>query len=399
MIQNIFYIGESHALHFKALLDYRTHFFDSVEEQKNEINKIIKDSGFVQDAINVAYCEYNNIMDLNGIVKLARMCENLKIVIISNAITDKDRKRFKHENITISISPNITTIEFQKWNDLMLKHYLSIYSNEANQQVVGLFKLPIWKRIFDIVFSLLAIIVLFIPMLVVYIIILFTCRANPIYKSSRIGINYTVFDFLKFRSMYVDADKNIDKYKEYNQYAAKGDLVDDDILIDDNMLISDDFYCDDSSDRISDIVTLVGDDNDICENEYMSAKKDEDGKAFVKFQNDPRITPIGRFIRKYSIDELPQLINVLNGDMSIVGNRPLPLYEAEKLTSDEYSDRFFGPAGLTGLWQVEKRGSGGTLSAEERKQLDITYANKFSFWYDVNIILRTFTAFIQKDEV
>ena len=82
--------------------------------------------------------------------------------------------------------------------------------------------------------------------------------------------------------------------------------------------------------------------------------------------------------------------------MSIVGNRPLPLYEAELLTSDEHIDRFMGPAGLTGLWQVEKRGEAGKLSAEERKQLDITYAKTFSFWLDIKIILKTVTAFIQK---
>lgn len=113
-------------------------------------------------------------------------------------------------------------------------------------------------------------------------------------------------------------------------------------------------------------------------------------------ENDPRITKVGRIIRKYSIDELPQLVNILKGDMSIVGNRPLPLYEAELLTSDEYIDRFMGPAGLTGLWQVEKRGSSGKLSADERKQLDIKYAQTFSFLLDMEIILRTFTAFIQK---
>ena len=85
--------------------------------------------------------------------------------------------------------------------------------------------------------------------------------------------------------------------------------------------------------------------------------------------------------------------------MSIVGNRPLPLYEAELLTSDEYIDRFIGPAGLTGLWQVEKRASSGKLSADERKQLDIKYAQTFSFLLDMEIILMTFTAFIQKENV
>ena len=108
---------------------------------------------------------------------------------------------------------------------------------------------------------------------------------------------------------------------------------------------------------------------------------------------------MGRFIRKYSIDELPQLFNILKGDMSVVGNRPLPLYEAELLTSDEYVQRFMAPAGLTGLWLVEKRGDAGKMSAEERKQLDIKYAKEFSFRMDMRIIFKTFTAFIQKENV
>ena len=85
--------------------------------------------------------------------------------------------------------------------------------------------------------------------------------------------------------------------------------------------------------------------------------------------------------------------------MSIVGNRPLPLYEAELLTTDEYIERFMAPSGLTGLWQVEKRGDAGKLSAEERKQLDIKYAQNYSFWMDIKIILKTITAFIQKENV
>ena len=119
----------------------------------------------------------------------------------------------------------------------------------------------------------------------------------------------------------------------------------------------------------------------------------------MKIENDPRVTKVGRFIRKYSIDELPQLFNIIKGDMSVVGNRPLPLYEAEKLTADSSIDRFMAPAGLTGLWQVEERGRGGNMSAEERKQLDITYGQTYSFLLDMKIILRTLTAFVQKGNV
>ena len=133
--------------------------------------------------------------------------------------------------------------------------------------------------------------------------------------------------------------------------------------------------------------------------DFEKKKEAEKNNIFVKLENDPRITKVGRIIRKYSIDELPQLFNILKGDMSVVGNRPLPLYEAEKLTADESIDRFIAPAGLTGLWQVMKRGDSGRMSAEERKQLDIIYGQTFSFLLDCKILLKTFTAFIQKENV
>jgi lipopolysaccharide/colanic/teichoic acid biosynthesis glycosyltransferase len=90
--------------------------------------------------------------------------------------------------------------------------------------------------------------------------------------------------------------------------------------------------------------------------------------------------------------------------MSIVGNRPLPLYEAEKLTSDEMARRFLAPAGLTGLWQVEKRGRKGAMSDEERKSLDIQYAelflkNKYSLLYDMKLIMKTLPVLVQKESV
>ena len=161
-----------------------------------------------------------------------------------------------------------------------------------------------------------------------------------------------------------------------------------------NVLIDDNFIIDDN---IADL--LISDDFIIDEKTFNNQKNIKQERAFVKIENDPRITKIGRFIRKYSIDELPQLFNILKGDMSVVGNRPLPLYEAELLTSDEYIDRFFAPSGLTGLWQVEKRGGAGKLSPEERKMLDIKYAKTFSFFGDILIIFKTFTAFVQKENV
>jgi hypothetical protein len=207
--------------------------------------------------------------------------------------------------------------------------------------------------------------------------------------------------------MYTDAEKRLKEVSKAagNQYAEKDETEEDShatitaplgveaemamlaMGMESDMMISDDE------------VMLVGDDFVVAESDYNREKEEEINNAFVKIENDPRVTKVGRFIRKYSIDELPQLFNILKGDMSIVGNRPLPLYEAEKLTVDSSIDRFMAPAGLTGLWQVEERGKGGMMSAEERKQLDITYGQTYNFMLDMKIIFRTLTAFVQKENV
>jgi hypothetical protein len=195
--------------------------------------------------------------------------------------------------------------------------------------------------------------------------------------------------------MYSDADKRLSEYKKLNQYTKE--TTEEESV---------------NSSSVSEVpqktiiatngtqdILLFSDNLSTSENDYLKTKRTERSNAFFKLENDPRITRVGHFIRKYSIDELPQLFNILKGDMSVVGNRPLPLYEAELLTSDEYVQRFMAPAGLTGLWQVEKRGDAGKMSAEERKQLDIKYAKEFSFRMDIKIIFKTFTAFIQKENV
>lgn len=260
---------------------------------------------------------------------------------------------------------------------------------QLKAQNINAFKLPLWKRVFDIFFSGMAILCLSPLLILTALAIRIESKGPIIYKSKRVGSNYQIFDFLKFRSMYTDADKHLKDFNTLNQYQEE----EQDIWGEEEQETALNENADEEE------ILLISDDFVITEEDYIHKKSKEKNNAFVKLENDPRITKIGRFIRKYSIDELPQLINILKGDMSIVGNRPLPLYEAELLTSDEHIDRFMGPAGLTGLWQVEKRGEAGKLSAEERKQLDITYAKTFSFGLDIKIILKTVTAFIQKENV
>ena len=191
--------------------------------------------------------------------------------------------------------------------------------------------------------------------------------------------------------MYANADQRLKDLKHLNQY----DL---DTAADQPKTESKPFLCDDCVSRGKCQFPIYADNNSWCEKEYIYSKKTKAGSAFFKIKNDPRITKIGNFIRNTSVDELPQLWNVFTGDMSIVGNRPLPLYEAEKLTTDKYAMRFHAPAGITGLWQVEKRGKG-DMSEEERLMLDNVYAQSHSLKNDVRLILKTIPALLQKENV
>ncbi|MBL7856268.1 MAG: sugar transferase [Cyclobacteriaceae bacterium] len=201
------------------------------------------------------------------------------------------------------------------------------------------------KRAFDITVSLSLLIVLSPLLLLLAAIIKIESRGPVFYISKRAGSGYKIFDFYKFRSMRVGADAELKNLSHLNQYTENS----------------------------SDVV-------------------------FFKIKNDPRITRFGDFLRNTSLDEIPQLINVLKGDMSLVGNRPLPLYEAEKLTTDQIAWRFLAPAGITGLWQVTKRGKE-NMSPEERIALDMEYAMKNSFLLDMKILFSTFPALLQKEKV
>lgn len=186
-----------------------------------------------------------------------------------------------------------------------------------------------FKRCFDIIFSLLGLIISFIPMIIVSVIICIDCPgASPIYVQERIGKNGRVFKFYKFRSMIPGAEKMLDSLLDKNEIK---------------------------------------------------------GPAF-KIKNDPRITRFGRFIRRSSIDELPQLWNVLKGDMSIVGPRP-PIKREVDQYDDYQKQRLLVPPGITCLWQImPKRNS---MNFDEWLALDLKYIQERSFLLDMIIIFKT----------
>lgn len=204
-----------------------------------------------------------------------------------------------------------------------------------------------FKRSLDVLVSASVLLLVSPIMLLIALLIKLESRGPVFYISKRAGRCFQVFDFYKFRTMVPDADQRLNEFLDLNMY---------------------------------------------------SDKSVESGPSFFKLENDPRVTRLGAFLRKTSLDELPQLLNVLKGDMSLVGNRPLPLYEAATLTCNDSAERFMAPAGITGLWQVKKRGKA-DMSVKERIGLDIEYSRKHNFFYDLRIMLKTPTAMFQETKV
>lgn len=248
-------------------------------------------------------------------------------------------------------------------------------------------KIPLSKRCVDILVSGILLILLSPLFLLVAILIRIESRGPIFYYAYRVGMNYHVFKFYKFRSMRTDADRLIEQMKHLNEYQKKHSNEQTAEPINRSRILT----FENNNVRVADAGLL-------SESEYELRKAVSSNQAFVKFSNDPRITRVGKWIRNLSIDELPQLVNILIGDMSLVGNRPLPLYEAEQLTTDESIARFMGPAGLTGLWQVTERGKTG-VDAGSRCRLDIKYAEEYNFWLDMKILIKTPLAAIQHENV
>lgn len=188
------------------------------------------------------------------------------------------------------------------------------------------------KRLFDIICSLIGLILFFLLFIIIGILIRLEDGGSPIFKQERIGKNGKTFKLYKFRSMVKNADEILFKTLEMDKVVAS---------------------------------------------EYQKNKK---------LKNDPRITKVGKFIRKTSIDELPQLINVLKGDMSLIGNRPYLPREKEDM-GEYYDDIIKSRPGITGYWQTSGRSE---ISFQERLKLESFYSHHMSLKMDIKIFFLTF---------
>lgn len=195
------------------------------------------------------------------------------------------------------------------------------------------------KRMMDVVGSASAILVLAPIFFVVAVLVKLSSKGPILYRQERLGRFGKTFTFLKFRSMYTDNDPKI--HREFIKRVING--------------------------------------------EHDGRAEGENG-AFYKMTNDPRITKIGRFLRRTSLDELPQFINVLKGDMSLVGPRPPIPYECEEYDIWHRRRVLEVQPGITGLWQVKGRSR---VSFDEMVRLDLRYARTWSIWLDLQILLKT----------
>src|SRR5690606_18430578 len=204
------------------------------------------------------------------------------------------------------------------------------------------------KRALDICGALAGIVLAAPVMLIIAIAVAATSPGPVIFRQKRLGKGGVPFVLYKFRSMRTDVDDSI--HREYVQNLIQGNL-----------------------DKVN---------------------QGSENRPLYKIQSDPRTTPVGRFIRKTSLDELPQLFNVLKGDMSLVGPRPPLPYEAEKYQSWHFRRVLQVRPGITGLWQVEGRS---TTSFDDMVRLDLRYIRNWSLWLDLKILLKTIKVVLRRD--
>jgi lipopolysaccharide/colanic/teichoic acid biosynthesis glycosyltransferase len=339
-------------------------YFDSLADVSEEYIFIVQDILLSRNVLREqlfngvipSYIIYTIDDQLSGLGKFKKylrsnpLLESVPLFVYTETITHEIKQKLrKIGGIDDIITPDVSHEAFEdKFNIARSIREMSRQATkEGRVYRPGHYINHSCKRILDITIAGTALLLLSPLFLVIAVLIKMESKGPVFYVSHRAGNRYRIFNFYKFRTMVADADKQVAEMMQSNS------------------------------------------------NQYDT---NESGPIFFKVTNDPRVTSLGAFLRNTSLDEIPQLLNVIIGDMSLVGNRPLPLYEAATLTTDDFAGRFIAPAGITGLWQIKKRGNK-DMSVIERISLDINYAQKNSMLYDMWILANTPGAMRQKNNV
>ena len=269
-------------------------------------------------------------LNIPAIMHLHKTFQNIYIVLIAPEMTREEKISYLQAGTDCVISESTSKEDLVKLLGIAekCKRMEKARKPQIKEPDLAIFKLPLWKRVFDIIFSSMALLCLSPIFIITVIWIKLEDKGPAFYKSKRVGSNYKVFDFYKFRSMYKDAE------------ARKKELM---------------------------------------------ASNEVKGLMF-KMEDDPRITKVGKFIRKTSIDELPQFWNVLRGDMSLVGTRPPTVDEFEHYEA-KHKCRLSMTPGLTGLWQISGRSD--IKDFDEVVRLDMQYIDNWSILKDIKILILT----------
>ena len=222
----------------------------------------------------------------------------------------------------------------------MKKDIESIDTKNTDEEIVikGNKSYLFFKRVLDIVVSFISIVFLMVTLIfpIISVLVLISTRGKVIFKDERMGLNKKKISIYKFQTMFSDAETNLDKYLDENQ-----------------------------------------------KKKWQKERKLDD---------DPRVTKLGKFLRKTSLDELPQLFNILGGSLSLVGPRPITKQELEgNFTEYEQNQLMKVKPGLTGYWQVKDR-SLATYESGERQKEELYYLPRRGLWFDIKIILLTIPA-------
>lgn len=311
--------------------------------RNNGEGKILKDiarmlSSLTRETDIVGWHDYGSVIgiiftEING-VNEALIGDKIN----SNLSNILDSEQIKKIEISFHVFPE----EYDRTKPDRTKADLNLYPDLSNQKSSKRSSFFL-KRVIDITGSIFNILIISPFFLIIPILIKLSSQGPVLFKQERLGQFGNKFTFLKFRTMYLSCDERV--HKDY-------------------------------------IKDFIG-----SQKSFEVEKKNGDKGRVYKLKDDSRITPIGRFLRKSSLDELPQFFNVLKGDMSLVGPRPPIPYELEHYDIWHRRRILEMKPGITGLWQVNGRSS---TTFEEMVRMDIQYSRKWSLLLDSKILLKTF---------